>query len=157
MADRWLSGSTCESMVSRASYRYGDWRNGVGLFWPDWPVWDRAVYAAVMDVGKLIADHTGRKVSVKDLHLVHWRPDSGGMGAHRVIQKPAFTHGRDWATLVYLNDVDEGGATFFPDRDGLRIQPRTGRMMSCPCGVELHGVEPAVSHRWTMLCWWELG
>ncbi len=67
-----------------------------------------------------------------------------------------FPH-RDWATLIYLSDLPEGeGATHFPNRGGLRIEPRAGRMLTCPCGTEPHGVEAAGEDRYTLICWWSV-
>ncbi|MCW3837880.1 prolyl hydroxylase family protein [Sphingomonas canadensis] len=35
---------------------------------------------------------------------------------------------RTWTTMIYLNDVEEGGATWFP-RAGIRIAPRRGTLL----------------------------
>ncbi|HEX8300450.1 2OG-Fe(II) oxygenase [Sphingomonas sp.] len=44
---------------------------------------------------------------------------------------------RTWTAMVYLNDVDEGGATWFP-RAGVRFKPKRGLMViwnnMCPDG-----------------------
>ena len=36
---------------------------------------------------------------------------------------------RTWTAMVYLNDVEEGGATWFP-RAGIRVSPRRGLLLA---------------------------
>ena len=36
---------------------------------------------------------------------------------------------RTWTAMVYLNDVDEGGATWFP-KAGIRVTPRRGLLLA---------------------------
>ena len=37
---------------------------------------------------------------------------------------------RTWTAMIYLNDVAEGGATWFPTA-GIRVAPRAGSSTSC--------------------------
>lgn len=41
-------------------------------------------------------------------------------------QIAAFEGQRTWTFVVYLNEVENGGETVFPEMDGLSIQPRAG-------------------------------
>jgi prolyl 4-hydroxylase len=36
---------------------------------------------------------------------------------------------RTWTAMIYLNDVEEGGATWFPQA-GLRVAPRKGLLLA---------------------------
>lgn len=66
-------------------------------------------------------------------------------------------------TLLYLNDVEEGGATSFPHLDELAVKPRAGRMLlfhNCPQGTtdvhpkSLHHGEPVVrGEKWAANLW----
>ena len=147
----WLRRGLCRKAISE-EYVYNKWRKDVGLFYPKWPDWDYEVWGALMDVQAMIEIHTGRTAVIDNPHFVHWKPVSGGMPMHRDITEE-YPH-RDWATLIYLNTVKEGGATHFGS--GLRIEPVRGRMMSCPCGTMEHGVEAALEDRHTLICWWTL-
>ena len=62
--------------------------------------------------------------------------------------------------LIYLNDVKEGGATYFPKLDK-RFHPKRGRaVVFFPCGLDgvldpqaLHTAEKAVDQKWVSQIW----
>lgn len=71
------------------------------------------------------------------------------------------TGGQRVATvLIYLNDVQSGGATYFPKLD-LRFQPRRGSaVVFFPCSLDgrldpqaLHTAERAVAEKWVCQVW----
>ena len=73
----------------------------------------------------------------------------------------AMTGGQRLATvLVYLNDVAEGGATYFPKLD-LRVRPELGKaLVFFPCSLDgtldtqaLHTAENATDETWVCRVW----
>lgn len=55
--------------------------------------------------------------------------------------------------LFYLNDVPEGGETWFPEQD-IKVQPRLGRAVMFPVGyTHPHSVLKAKSPRYIMQTW----
>ncbi len=55
--------------------------------------------------------------------------------------------------LVYLNDVDGGGETWFPVQD-LKVRPKRGRVVMFPVGfTHPHEVLPATSTRYILQTW----
>lgn len=140
-ADRWLPKSVCRELIKAADFKYGEWRENVGLWWPNWKEHD-PVWAALMDVGKVISKHVGRDVAIDNPHLVHWKPDIAAGCRSTPTSKRRLSRTAIGLTLISLSDLPEGeGATHFPNRGGLGIEPRAGRKLSCPCGTEPHGVE----------------
>jgi prolyl 4-hydroxylase len=62
--------------------------------------------------------------------------------------------------LIYLNDVSEGGGTYFPKLD-VRFTPKAGRaLVFFPCSLDgaldplaLHTAEKAVDEKWVCQVW----
>tara|TARA_R110000824_G_scaffold392891_1_gene591567 strand:- start:22 stop:615 length:594 start_codon:yes stop_codon:yes gene_type:complete len=67
---------------------------------------------------------------------------------------------RLYSVLFYLNDVKEGGETFYPKLDR-KIKPKTGKMIchkNTHDGVclrnSLHGAMPVIAgEKWALVCW----
>ena len=70
---------------------------------------------------------------------------------------------RLFTSIIYLNDVADGGDTVFPSLD-LRIAPRKGRLLlfsNCwagerePCALSVHaGMPVATGEKWAATFWW---
>ena len=72
---------------------------------------------------------------------------------------------RLYSTMIYLNNVAEGGATVFP-KIGVKVEPTPGRLLmfavTVPGSAEpdpqaIHAGEPVIEgEKWAAIAWWRL-
>jgi len=73
-------------------------------------------------------------------------PKGEGVFQLHVDQADGGTMSRLFACIIYLNDVEEGGETFFPDWN-LAVRPEKGKVLLFPCNwLFPHGSNLNVSH-----------
>jgi prolyl 4-hydroxylase len=110
-------------------------------------------------------------VHVEWLHVLHYAPgeefrthqdgyDMEGPDAERL---EADGGQRLFTSIVYLNDVEEGGATHFPEL-GIRVGPKAGRLLvfantlagtNARCSLSRHAGEPVIQgEKWAGSTWW---
>lgn len=104
------------------------------------------------------------------LHYVEaqeFKPHSDGialnMAPERLAQLERNGGQRLFSTLIYLNDVAEGGGTSFPEL-GITVSPRPGRLLVFSntmagtrdvTNLSIHAGEPVTAgEKWAAIAWW---
>lgn len=105
------------------------------------------------------------------VHVLHYAPgeefrphhDGFDLSGPRAAKTALSGGQRLFTAILYLNAVEEGGATAFPEL-GLRISPEPGRLLvfaNCLAGsnerspMALHAGEPVIrGEKWAATTWW---
>jgi hypothetical protein len=161
-----LSSTECEAIIrrfeadprkfsSRTQYRLvSPIRSGIMLPTTDFPEWRDITDRIEAIVRGHLKSYAAKYVSLKNLSapgnfyvsgaLIEKIEPGQGYGFH-IDAGPWGTQDRFLATLIYLQDVHEGGFTEFPYQS-LRVAPRAGLMlMFPPYWTHLHRGAPPVS------------
>lgn len=109
--------------------------------------------------------------NAEPLNILHYRPGEGyaphsdafDLHARGAEVEAARGGQRLFTSIIYLNDVADGGATVFPELD-LRIDPQRGRLLlfaNCwagerdLCALSVHAAAPVASgEKWAATFWW---
>jgi hypothetical protein len=78
-----------------------------------------------------------------------WKRDSG-LPLHK--HKPHLRIDNDLTTIIYLNDIEEGGEFYTED---IEIKPQAGLLITFDGMNVLHGVKHPSEPRYTIICWWK--
>ena len=87
----------------------------------------------------------GSDLAILDYTIRCYEKGKGIFKTH-VDQSEGGTISRLFACIIYLNDVDEGGETFFPDWN-IACKCERGKILLFPCNwIFPHGSNPNISH-----------
>ena len=106
----------------------------------------------IFQATKLYADENGFRFSLMEpVTMLEYLPNQGFYDLH-VDAGPS--HPRVCSALLYLNDVDEGGETWF-DKQGLKIKPEKGKLIVFPASYAYsHQAMPPVSgNKYVAVTW----
>ena len=78
-----------------------------------------------------------------------WKRDSG-IPFHK--HKPHLRINNDLTTIIYLNDMNEGGEFY---TNNIEIKPKAGMLITFDGMNILHGVKHPSHARYTIICWWK--
>jgi hypothetical protein len=148
--DRWLKSALSGDSEYNSSIRVSNELNiDHGLGSPtEFYLVAKAIHLAARDY----AMENGVEVShMEGINLLEYLPNEGFFDRHSDAG-PDFP--RAMSTILYLNDVEEGGETWF-DKFGISVQPKSGRMILFPSNYAYsHQAMPPISgNKYVLVTW----
>ena len=120
-----------------------------------WPTYTDVQKIKLKEKRKLLTqDYFNKKLELSNLHMMVWEVGHE-MTPHSDYGANNEFPGRDYASVIYLNEDYVGGDIYFPDL-GVTHKPKKGQLVSFHGGNTFHGVKRiSEGTRFTNICWFQ--